>query len=79
MTETGKTNEEGQPTLAGPPPFLIARASRRAEALGMCVYLYPVDQTWIMTTHPGQLPASVDVWEIPANCNDPARRTPSGH
>jgi hypothetical protein len=76
MTETRQPDDERQPTPAGPPSFLIARASRRAEALGMCVYLYPVAETWIMTTHPGQLPATVDVWEIPANCNDSARRTP---
>jgi hypothetical protein len=76
MTETGKTDEAGQPVPDGPPPFLIARASRRAAALGMCVYLYPIDKTWIMTTHPGQAPATAPVWEIPANRNDPARQTP---
>jgi hypothetical protein len=74
MTETGKTGNEGQLTVAGPPPFLVARATRRAEALGMCVYLYPIGETWIMTTHPGQLPATVAVWEIPANRNDSARQ-----
>ena len=76
MTKVGTPDQEGQSAPASPPPFLIARASRRAEALGMCVYLYPIDQTWVMTTHPGQLPTTVDVWEIPANCNDSARRTP---
>lgn len=77
MTETRQSDETGQSALGGPPAFLIARATRRAEALGMCVYLYPVDQTWIMTTHPGQLPATTEVWEIPANRNEQARRTPS--
>lgn len=76
MTETGKTDEAGQPAVAGPPPFLVARASRRAQALGMCVYLYSIDETWVMTTHPGRLPATVAVWEIPANHNDPARQVP---
>jgi hypothetical protein len=76
MTETRQPHDAGQPALAGPPAFLIARATRRAEALGMCVYLYPVDQTWIMTTHPGQLPATAEIWEIPANRNDAARRIP---
>lgn len=76
MIEIGKTGNEGQPTVAGPPPFLVARATRRAEALGMCVYLYPIGGTWIMTTHPGQLPATVAVWEIPANRNDSARQIP---